>query len=72
MGIDRIIIKTKDVQIIYGISRSAASRQIQIIRDALNKRPKQKLSITEFAEHEGLSEEYIEEKLRKYEPNFNK
>ncbi len=49
-----IVIHTKDVAIIKGISQDTARRLLLTIKDAFDKKPHQSVTIREFCEYEGL------------------
>lgn len=49
-----IFIDISDIEKIHGCSYATAQRRMQIIRDSLQKKGKQQVSIREFCEFEGI------------------
>jgi hypothetical protein len=56
---NRVVIYTKDVVNITGLSDRTARHMLSIIRKKNNKPPSSLISIHEFCQHTGLKEEII-------------
>ena len=63
MNTERIIIRTSDIELLFGITKSAASRQMRIVKAALNKKHHQRVSIIEFAEYMDLDADDIKNSI---------
>jgi len=50
-----IFIDISDIEKIHGCSYTTAQRRMQTIKDSLQKKEKQEVSIREFCEFEGIS-----------------
>jgi len=59
----RMIIYTKDVQIITGRQYNAARRLLQEIRQQLGKKEDALISISEFCDYTGLAEQQVHDFL---------
>jgi hypothetical protein len=54
-----IIIRPKDLQIIYKCSPATATRKFQILKDVFKKKPHQSVTIAEFCSYSDIPEETI-------------
>jgi len=54
MAETRITIETKDIQKLTGKSKDTALRQLRVLRDALQKKDHQAVTIKEYCEYYGL------------------
>ena len=60
----RIILCCSDLELITGKSQKTCLKLIQTIKDALDKKKHQKLTIKEYCEYEGIQYEEVVEALR--------
>ena len=65
---DRIVIFARDVQNITGRSERASRLLLQKIRQSRGKKPGQYISVAEFCQFTGLSEEEVRGFLKKWKP----
>ena len=59
MSTQPIIIRPKDLQIIYRCSPATATRKMHILKDAYNKKPNQNVTIIEFCKYSDIPEAII-------------
>ena len=63
MTTHRIFLSVKDLVVLTGNTYMACWREFQIIKDSLGKSKKQKVTIEEYANYEGISTEEIKRSL---------
>ncbi len=59
----RVVVYPKDVQRITGRSERFGRQLIREIKEKLNKRPNQFVTVTEFSEHSGIGIEEVKKGL---------